>query len=138
MSSNKYSPDLEIAFAFTDALSLDKKNLLEEGRYLPSQYNPFTINRLLSKFKDCVLLINKMNCNSHLPEEMQHDFLLYTIQPLRRRSPKRKERTREDDLPAIMAHFKYPENKARESLRVLSRKDISAIVKEHRRVKNAI
>ena len=83
-------------------------------------YVPFVVNRALSYHMDCILYANEMNLNPGLDKDMQYQYLLNSVRPLKRKfQPWQKSKTI-SDLECVKEYFGYSNNKAKDALRILS------------------
>ena len=75
---------------------------------------------------DAVLFVNQMNMHSHLNKDMQYKFLLNSLRKRKRYSPwLKKEKVK--DLEAIKSYYGYSNEKALQSLKILTREQIDFI-----------
>lgn len=87
-------------------------------------YVPFIINRGLSYHFDCILYANEMNLNSGLDKDMQYQYLLNSVRPMKRKfQPWQKSKTI-SDLECVKKYFGYSNNKAKDALRILSEEQL--------------
>jgi hypothetical protein len=90
-------------------------------------YKPFIVNRALSYHVDCILYANEVNCYPHLDSDIQYQYLLNTIRPMKRKfQPWQKSET-EKDLEYVKQYFGYSNEKAREALRILNDEQLAEI-----------
>lgn len=90
-------------------------------------YTPFMVNRALSYHSDCVLRANQMNLNHGTDKLLQYQYLLNTIRPYKRRFVPWAKREDIDGLEAVMEHYNYSYDKAKEAMSVLSNDQINDI-----------
>ena len=102
-----------------------KKNVFE-GEYY-EDYKPFLINRSLSYHMDCVLYANEMNINSSIDKDMQYQYLLNTIRPMKRKFQPWQKTEVLKDLECVKTYFGYSNEKAKEALRILNEDQIAEI-----------
>lgn len=106
-----------------------KKNVFtEKNNY--TDYVPFLINRALSYHLDCILYANEMNMHPELEKDMQYQYLLNTIRPLKRRFQPWQKSEVIKDLECVKVYFGYSNEKAKEALRILSKEQIADIRKK--------
>ena len=103
-----------------------KKNVFQD-EFDYKDYTPFVVNRALSYHIDCVLYANEMNINSGIDKDMQYQYLLNTIRPVKRKfSPWQKSQVMKD-LECVKVYFGYSNEKAKEALRILNDEQIAEI-----------
>lgn len=103
-----------------------KKNVFD-GDY--SDYNPFIVNRALSYHQDCLLYAQEMNMLSNLDKDMQYQYLINTIRPMKRAFHKWQKVETEKDLECVKLYFGYSNQKAKEALRILTNEQLIEIRK---------
>lgn len=90
-------------------------------------YVPFVVNRSLSYHIDCILYVNEMNLYPELDKDMQYQYLLNTIRPMKRKFQSWQKSQVEKDLECVKIYFGYSNAKAREALRILTDEQIAEI-----------
>ena len=90
-------------------------------------YKPFMVNRALSYHMDCILYANEMNKNSSLDVDMQYQYLLNTIRPMKRKFQSWQRTSVDKDIECVKEYFGYSNEKAKEALRILSEEQIAEI-----------
>lgn len=109
-------------FDFINTILSTKKNLMDD--ISEKDYAPFIINRGLSYHFDCILYANEMNLNSGLDKDMQYQYLLNSVRPMKRKfQPWQKSKTI-SDLECVKEYFGYSNNKAKDALRILSEEQL--------------
>jgi hypothetical protein len=91
------------------------------------EYSPFMVNRALSYHMDCVLYANEMNKHHSIDKDMQYQYLLNTIRPMKRKFQPWQKSEKEKDIDCVKTYFSYSNQKAKDALRVLSKEQISQI-----------
>jgi hypothetical protein len=90
-------------------------------------YAPFIVNRSLSYHLDCVLHAQEMNLCPSLDKDMQYQYLLNSIRPMKRKfAPWQKSKV-EENIDCIKLYFGYSNQKAKEALRILTDEQIADI-----------
>lgn len=102
-----------------------KKDVLENE----SDYKPFIINRSLSYHMDCILYANQMNMCGNLPPKLQYQYFLNTVRPMKRKFQSWQKQETIKNLDCVKEYFGYSNEKAKESLRILTDEQI-AFIKE--------
>ena len=103
-----------------------KKNVFENDPDL-KDYNPFIINRALSFHPDCIPYVEEMNRLHFLDKDMQYQYLINTIRPMKRKFAPWQKAQVERDIECVKEYFGYSNKKAREALRILSNEQIDEI-----------
>ena len=90
-------------------------------------YAPFIVNRSLSYHIDCVLYANEMNLWPSTDKDMQYQYLLNSIRPMKRKfSPWQKSKN-DENIDCVKTYFGYSNQKAKEALRILTDEQIAEI-----------
>jgi len=90
-------------------------------------YAPFIVNRSLSYHLDCVLYANEMNLYPGVDKDMQYQYFLNSIRPMKRGfQPWQKSKT-DENIECVKAYFGYSNAKAKEALRILTDEQIAVI-----------
>jgi len=92
-------------------------------------YAPYLVNRSLSYHVDCILYVNELNCWPSLDKDMQYQYLLNTIRPMKRKFQPWQKANRDKDIECVKLYFGYSDEKAKESLRILNEEQIAEIRK---------
>ena len=103
-----------------------KKNVFEEDPDL-KDYNPFIINRALSFHPDCIPYVEEMNRLHFLDKDMQYQYLINTIRPMKRKFAPWQKAQVEKDIECVKEYFGYSNKKAREAMRILTNEQIDEI-----------
>jgi len=91
------------------------------------EYSPFMVNRALSYHMDCVLYANEMNKHHYIDKDMQYQYLLNSIRPVKRKFQPWQKSSTDKDLECIKEYFGYSNQKAKEALLLLSAEQIAEI-----------
>ena len=103
-----------------------KKNVFENDPDY-KDYNPFIVNRALSFHLDCLPYVEEMNRLHYLDKDMQYQYLINTIRPMKRKFAPWQKAEVEKDIECVKEYFGYSNKKAREALRILSNEQIDEI-----------
>jgi hypothetical protein len=76
---------------------------------------------------DCVLYVNEMNINPSIDKDMQYQYLLNTIRPMKRKFQPWQKTEVLKDLECVKTYFGYSNEKAKEALRILNEDQIAEI-----------
>lgn len=90
-------------------------------------YAPYLINRSLSYHVDCILPVNQLNCIPNIDKDMQYQYLLNTIRPMKRKFQPWQKASKDKDIECIKLYFGYSDEKAKEALRILTDEQIAEI-----------
>ena len=103
-----------------------KKNVFEDELDY-KDYKPFVVNRALSYHMDCVLYVNELNIRPNIDEDMQYQYLLNTIRPMKRKFQPWQKPSADKDIECVKEYFGYSNEKAREALRILTDDQVAEI-----------
>ena len=112
---------------YLNAINFNKKNLMDsEDTLWQKKYPSFIVNKILSGFQDCIMLVNEMNLNHFVDKDMQFHFLLNSIRSKKRfihflRANKLK------DIECVKEYYGYSNDKAKSALDILTRDQIKLI-----------
>ena len=109
-----------------NSINYTKKNLIDEYPSMEREYSPYIINRCLSGHLDCVMFIYEMNRYHFLPKKIQYDFLLNSLRTKKRFAPWLRKDTIKD-LDNVKRYYGYSDEKAKQALRILSKKQLNFI-----------
>lgn len=112
-------------FEYLTAINDTKKDIMVDD-LAEKQYNGFMVNRGLSYFQDTVLMANEMNVNHHIDNRLQFSFFINIIRKRKRFSKWFKPET-ETDVEVIKEYYGYSNDKARQVLRLFSKKQIEEL-----------
>ena len=112
---------------YLNAINFSKKNLMDsEDKLWQKKYPSFIVNKILSGFQDCVMLVNEMNRNHFVDKDMQFQFLLNSIRSKKRYSPfLRAEKL--NDLDVVKEYYGYNNEKAKSALDILTKDEVKLI-----------
>ena len=103
-----------------------KKSVFQDD-YDYKDYKPFVVNRALSYHMDCVGYANEMNVHSGLDSDMQYQYLLNTIRPMKRKFQPWQKSEVDRDIESVKLYFGFSNAKAKEALRILNDEQIAEI-----------
>jgi len=103
-----------------------KKSVFQDD-YDYKDYKPFVVNRALSYHMDCVGYVNEMNVHSGLDSDMQYQYLLNTIRPMKRKFQPWQKSEVDRDIESVKLYFGFSNAKAKEALRILNDEQIAEI-----------
>lgn len=111
------------------SIMLTKKHVLLTTEDEKS-YQSFLVNKALSFHKDCILLANIINIESHLDSKLKYDFLFHTIRGYRRQFVPWMKKGSSESLELVKQHFGYSTSKAQEALEILTEEQLEEIREE--------
>ena len=100
-----------------------KKYVLEDVK----DYKPFLVNRALSYHLDCITYANQMNLCSNLDGDLQYQYFLNTIRPMKRKFQPWQKTSAVKDMECVKEYFGYSNEKAKEALRILTDEQITLL-----------
>ena len=112
---------------YLNAINFTKKNLMDSDDLLwQKKYPAFIVNKILSGFQDCIMLVNEMNRNHFVDKDMQFQFLLNTIRSKKTYSPFLRS-SKLKDLDVIKEYYGYNNDKAKTALDILTKDEVKLI-----------
>jgi Bacteriophage clamp loader A subunit len=90
-------------------------------------YTPFVVNRALSYHMDCVLYANEMNLHPEIEKDLQYQYLLNTIRPMKRKFQPWQKSEADKNIEFVKEYFGYSNQKAKEALGILNDEQIAEI-----------
>lgn len=106
---------------------LEKKKSVFRDELDYKDYKPFIVNRALSYHMDCILYVNELNINNSLDVDMQYQYLLNTIRPMKRKFQAWQKSEVDKDIECVKQYFGYSNEKAKEALRILTDDQVAEI-----------
>ena len=94
---------------------------------IENEYKPYNMNKNLSYSTEWIFTVNDMNGLPHLPNRLQYDYFINSI---RRRSRKLEswiKPEKSDDLEVVKEYYNYSNQKAKDSMLLLSDTEIEYI-----------
>ena len=116
-----YSP-----WDFVNAINYTKVRLMDDNPDVEKEYKKYIVKRALSFSHDTVLYANEMNKYPHLDNKLEFDFLLNIIRPKKRFSKWLKV-SKLANLELVKQYYKYTNEKAKQALELLTKKEIEHI-----------
>lgn len=112
-----------------DYVNLVMHSKKQDGELDFVDYAPFIVNRSLSYHLDCILYAQEMNRWPSIDKDMQYQYLLNSIRPMKRKFAPWQKATRDKDIECVKIYFGYSDQKATEALRILTDEQIAEIRK---------
>jgi len=106
---------------------LEKKKNVFRDELDYKDYNSYIINRALSYHMDCVLYVNELNKHPNLEKDLQYQYLLNTIRPMKRKFQPWQKSEVDKNIECVKVYFGYSNEKAKEALRILTDEQIAEI-----------
>jgi hypothetical protein len=112
---------------YLNSINFSKEYLMDEqDPQWEKKYAPFIINKCMSSHIDTIMFANEMNINHQLPSKLQYDFFINIVRKRKRFSPWiKKEKIQ--DLDAVKSYYGYSNEKAQQSLKILTKEQIAFI-----------
>lgn len=114
-------------FDYVDLILHKKK---QDGDLDFADYAPFIVNRALSYHLDCVLYAQEMNLYPSADKDIQYQYLLNSIRPMKRKFVPWQKANKDKDIECVKEYFGYSNQKATEALRILTDEQIAEIRKK--------
>ena len=115
--------------SYLNAINHSKEKLMDSNDEMwEKKYPSFIVNKVLSAFEDCILLVNELNTRPHMDKKLQFMFFLNTIRIRKRFSPWLRK-SKINDLDVCKEYYGYNNEKAKEALQILTKKQLR-IIKE--------
>ena len=90
-------------------------------------YAPFIVNRSLSYHMDCILYVNEMNIKPNIDKDLQYQFFLNSIRPMKRKFQPWQKAEVLKDIQCVKEFFGYNNQKAKDALSILTDEQIAEI-----------
>ena len=112
---------------YLNAINYTKEKLMDaDDEMWEKKYPSFIVNKALSAFEECILLVNELNIKPHIDKKLQFSFLLNTIRIKKRFSPWLRK-SKINDLDICKEYYGYNNEKAKEALRILTKQQLQII-----------
>lgn len=106
---------------------LEKKKNVFQAEHEYKDYTPYVVNRALSFHQDCVPYVNEINIWCGIDKDMQYQYFLNTIRPMKRKFQPWQKTSVDKDIECVKEFFGYSNEKAKEALRILTDEQIAII-----------
>ena len=90
-------------------------------------YKPFMVNRSLSYHIDCVMYVNELNLWPSTDKDMQYQYLLNSIRPMKRKFAPWQKSKNDENIDCVKTYFGYSNQKAKDALSILTDEQIAEI-----------
>jgi hypothetical protein len=111
-------------FDYVDLILHKKK---QDDDFDIGNYAPFLVNRSLSYHMDCILHVNEMNIKPNVDKDLQYQYLLNSIRPMKRRFEPWQKSSVDKDIQCVKEFFGYNNQKAKDALSILTDEQIAEI-----------
>lgn len=106
---------------------LEKKKNVFQAEHEYKDYQPYIVNRALSFHQDCVPYVNEINVFNGVDKDMQYQYLLNTIRPMKRKFQPWQKSEVDKNIECVKEYFGYSNEKAKEALRIINDEQIAYI-----------
>jgi len=113
-----------------DYVNLVMHTKKQDGELDYVDYAPFIVNRSLSYHLDCIPYAQDMNLWPGLDKDMQFQYLINSIRPMKRKFAPWQKASKDKDIECVKRYFGYSDQKAIEALRILTDEQIAEIRKK--------
>lgn len=112
---------------------LEKKRNVFQAEHEYKDYTPYVVNRALSFHHDCVPYVNEMNVYCNIDKDMQYQYLINTIRPMKRKFQPWQKSEVDKNIECVKEYFGFSNEKAKDALRILTDEQIGEIkIKIHK------
>ena len=108
------------------AILKTKQNVLQTEQDVKS-YPAYMVNKAVSYYVDCIMYANEMNLNHGLDNDLQFQYYLNSIRPMKRQYQKWQKVEDDKNLEAVKEYYGYSNEKARMALLILNDEQITYI-----------
>lgn len=119
-------------FEYVNSITYGKNNMMrdsENDTLAEKAYEAWLTNKALSYFPDTILHANMMNCNYHLPNRAQYEFLINSIRR-KKRFEKWSKKTDDENLNLVCEVYGCNVTVGKQYLSLLSDEQLNEIKKE--------
>jgi len=111
-------------FDYVDLILHKKK---QDDDFDIGAYAPFLVNRSLSYHMDCILYVSEMNIKANIDKDMQYQYLLNSIRPMKRKFEPWQKSSADKNIECVKEFFGYSNQKAKDALSILTDEQIAEI-----------
>jgi hypothetical protein len=112
---------------YLNAINYTKEKLMDaDDEMWEKKYPSFIVNKALSAFEECILLVNELNIKPHIDKKLQFSFLINSVRIKKRFSPWLRK-SKINDLDICKEYYGYNNEKAKEALRILTKQQLQII-----------
>ena len=112
---------------YLNAINYTKEKLMDaDDEMWEKKYPSFIVNKALSAFEECILLVNGLNIKPHIDKKLQFSFLINSVRIKKRFSPWLRK-SKINDLDICKEYYGYNNEKAKEALRILTKQQLQII-----------
>lgn len=108
------------------AILQTKKNVLQDEHDV-KKYDAYIVNKALSFHVDCILHANEMNKFHGLDNDLQFQYYIQSIRSMKRKYQPWQKAEVDKDLEPIKEYFGFSNEKAKQSLRILTKEQLDFI-----------
>ena len=112
---------------YLNAINYTKEKLMDTDDVMwEKKYPSFIVNKALSAFEECILLVNELNIKPHIDKKLQFSFLINSVRIKKRFSPWLRK-SKINDLDICKEYYGYNNEKAKEALQILTKQQLQII-----------
>jgi len=112
---------------YLNAINYTKEKLMDaDDEMWEKKYPSFIVNKALSAFEECILLVNELNIKPHIDKKLQFSFLINSVRIKKRFSPWLRK-SKINDLDICKEYYGYNNEKAKEALQILTKQQLQII-----------
>ena len=119
-------------FDYINSITYDKNNMMrdsENDTLAEKAYEPWLTNKALSHYPDTILHANLMNCNYHLDNRPQYEFLINSVRR-KKRFEKWTKKAEDQNLKLVCELYGCNATVGKQYLSLLSNEQLNIIKKE--------
>ena len=113
-------------YQFFKDITYGKTNIML-AQDIENEYKPYNMNKNLSYSTEWIFTVNDMNGLPHLPNRLQYDYFINSISRRSRKLESWIKPEKSDDLEAVKEYYNYSNQKAKDSMLLLSDTEIEYI-----------
>ena len=115
-------------FDYVKSIQKSKIDLIRKSNNINAikDYNPYLTNKALSFYADSIFYANDMNFYNQLDKDQQYGYLINTVRSMNRQFTWFK-REKDSDIETIMKYYSMNRQRARETIKFLSKDNIKNI-----------
>lgn len=118
-------PKKKSPFEYIESITNGRTNIMVTETDIAA-YQPFIVNRGLAMGADTLFYANEMNKNSHLPKDLQYNYLRHSVKKGKRYNKWSKE-IKIDDINSIVEYFGVNRKVAMQYLDILKEDQLKEI-----------
>jgi hypothetical protein len=116
----------KIDWSYLNDILKDKKDLWVDGES-EQEYEPFIINRQISKAPSGILYAHEMARLPNIPAKWNYHYYLHSIRKGTKYDGKKVPIERTDDIKLVSEYYKYNHTLAKQALSILTKEQLDEI-----------